>query len=365
MIFVTRKDHRSFVDMCLERSYPMPLEVTVDVYVRGPSYPSCTCDEDKESAFVPNDIKPCERHFVFESLAEKRHWERVHTLKIVFYTREDVCSRKQHSLALKSCRFLGIPSLQLTSLDWDDRAGGVRHLFSAPPFVPTLRSLSFRGSWDDHITKLNHLTSFHLWSDRINAEGFRRVILNNQSVETLSMGCNTFEGNSNGPPVVLSKLKTFSVNVTDRNSRKTISTLLRVPALQRLSSLLISAATGEEYMTDWFIFRATGDEIVFSIWCSLECIVATWQGLTGYPSPTIRRVRLENPGRLDFDIKEGGGVITLFEDAHTLEIGKDCVNIYCGFFNDLQTLRSKLKTIYFETPEEAQKFGELDTENRF
>ena len=358
-VFATQNDRRSFVEMCLERSYPIPLEVTVGAHSHGPVRPSCTCDEDPRSRFVPNEIKPCEWHFAFESLAEARHLKRIRALEILFDEDYTVCEERV-PLALGSCRFFDIPSLQLTRLKWTDMETlYANHLFSASPFVSTLRSLSFQGSWGGPIMKLNNLTSvtFAFYGGGIDAESFRTFILNNESLESLSLDSIEFKGTSNEHPVTLSNLKSFSVYYSDDYFRKIFSTLFRVPALQRLSSLVISV-TDDSHGTYLFTLRAVGDDIAFTVECDPGCTAEAWEDLTGYAGPTIQRVRLENPANLGFGFDESDGVLTLLKDAHTLEIGYLCQYFYPALMDGLKQLGTELKTVRFEAPEEAEPLRE-------
>ena len=346
--------------MCLERSQPVPLEVTVEIRNRVlVVHRSCRCEKDKRSRLVANEAIPCERHFVFEPLAEERHWKRIRALNLLFehgmYTTIGV------PLSLGSCRFFNIPSLQHTSLKW---TGGnswhAGHLFSAQPFVPTLRSLSFRGAdWNDQIAKLNNLTSLAIEGipGKIDAESFRTFILNNTSLETLLLGDIGFEGDPDGPPVILSNLKSFRLNAPLVRCEETLSTFFHVPALQRLSSLSVSARD-----RDWSMLHATGDDITFTLECDPEFVAEEWQNLTEYARPTIRLVRLQDSDNLELDKSQRGGLITLFTDAHTLEIGDGYTFLYPGFLDDLKQLGPQLKTIRFEIPTETEPFLESGDE---
>ena len=112
-IFATRKDRRSFVETCLERSASVPLEVTVDVVSWTRRYPMCTCRSDRRSRLIPNEANPCERHFVFEPLAEAEHSGRINTLKIQFY--EGPLTFRDE-IAFGGCRFFTSFPLQLRTL---------------------------------------------------------------------------------------------------------------------------------------------------------------------------------------------------------------------------------------------------------
>jgi len=112
---------------------------------------------------------------------------------------------------------------------------------------------------------------------------------------------------------------------------------------------------GDDY--DRFTLRATGDGIVFTIESDFSSIVETWQDLTGYAEPTIRHVRLENSSE-EVDLTSDSvynTIISLFADAHTIEVGRGCLGLfYTGFLDDLDQLGSQLKTIRFEVPEDTE-----------
>ena len=196
--------------------------------------------------------------------------------------------------------------------------------------------------------ELNNLTSFAYWSNHavINAENFRAFILNNQSLEMLLLKGTRFEGSSDGPPAILSNLKSLTVDDPDR----TLPTIFHVPALQRLSSLSIYPQKGFDFY--WATFRATGDGITFIVEDFFDEILGIWKNLTGYAKPTIQHIRLDNPCR-DLD-----GMITLFIDAHTLEIGLGYAPDFCSrFLDDLKESGRQLKTIRFEIPEEKEPYN--------
>jgi len=342
--------------MCLERSQPVTLEVTVDAREEGWPHPRCTCSRDTRARLVPNESNPCEWHFQFESLAEAEHWKRIHKLNIHFDGVYWLANQGQRKLlTLGSCRFFTLSFPHLTNLKWEeeDTEHG-NYIFCVPPFPPTLRFLSFRGSWDGSVTRVNNLVSFTFenhYEDKINVETLRLFISNNRSLESLSLKWADFEGTSRGPPVSLFKLKSFSIDF----HAKVLSTIIRIPALQRLFSIRISRDEHEEEFT----LRATGDGITLSTKSDLSNIAEVWQDLTGYVRPTIRHIRLYD----DWDNGEhhqGGDGITvasLLTDVYTLEIGKNYwASWYNGFMADLKDLGPELKTIRFEISDEHEPF---------
>jgi len=346
-VFITQDDRLSFVEMCLERSQSIPLDVTISVSDVAQSHPSCTCDRGKRGQLIPSGINPCERHFVFESLAETKRSKRIHTLKIHF---KDVYSPPEERawLSLGSCRFFDLPPPHLTSLEWKD--GGTLYtdcLFTIPPFPNTLRSLSYEGTIHSQFTQVKSLTSFTLkdYFEKINVETFRTFMLNNQALETLSLEWVQFEGSSNGPPVNLPNLKSFSIYLPFPQT--TFSTIVRVPALRHLSSLWITFAD------DTYAFHATGDGITFSVKTDLCYISEVWQDLTGYARPTIRHVRLHDELEMAGPYSDDTGtIISFLMDVDTLEVGNGYVpGFHDGFWDDLKQLGPRLKTIRFEIPE--------------
>ncbi|KAF9787504.1 hypothetical protein BJ322DRAFT_729080 [Thelephora terrestris] len=359
-IFATQADCRSFVQTCLERSFPVCLEVTVDARkFAPPKWSFCTCNTNKRSRvmyerlrLIPNRNNPCEWHFVFELLVETRHSERIHELDIIF---KDSCplGEERVPLALKSCRFFDSSSFQLTSLKWTDRETRYANdLFSVPPFLPTLRFLSFKGYWNGQFTKVNNLTSFIFknYYYEVDGESFRTFLLNNRSLETLFLKCVRLKDNSNGPPIDLPKVKSFSA-YSPRESP--LSAIFRVPALRHLSSLFISVEWKHGYA--WFTFSATGDDIVFTIKTKTTRIKETWQDLTGHAQPSIKHVRLENSGDLPLGCSEGPVVNPSFTDTHTLEIGRGYTSrFYPDLPHDSKELGPQLDAILLNFPEDAE-----------
>ena len=357
-IFATRDAHRSFVETCLERSYPAPLEVTVCAPNRGSANHSCTCDRDNRSRLVANEAKPCERHFIFEPLAETRHWSRIHSLDIVFISPP---GEYKVPLVLGSCRFFKMPSLRLTHLKWTDLGTPhAEHLFLVPPFVSTLRSLSFHGFWDGRLIELNNLTSFTLWGScgDIDAESFRAFILNNQSLETLSLETVWFEGGSGGHPVILPNLKSLHLSWT----QEILSTLFLAPALKRLSSLSIFPLVERD--ESQLTLRATGEGITFTANEDFSNILRVWQDVINPAKPTIQHVRLGNPDDRElFDNVDRSAVLPLLKDVHTLEIGRGYApDFYPELWANLREFGPQLRTIRFEVQEETEPLQGIDEE---
>ena len=339
--------------MCLERSQVVPLDVTVDAGEEGQARLGCTCDKDRRGRLLPSEENPCEWHFVFESLATPEHSKRVHSLNIDFYSRHRSSSAELVEFALGGCRFFCLSFPHLTNLGWKGaEAGRSNHIFSNSPFTPTIRSLSIKESWDGPFTQVNNLTSFTFASeDGFCAEALRLFMLNNRSLESLSLDILPFEGKPKGPPIDLLNLKSFTVVIWS----DALSTIIRVPALQRLSSLRTSCRFGGGF--EVFGLLATGDGIVLSVTAFLAGIVVAWQDLVGYARPIIHHVCLSGYRRDRFSYGNSSVVALLLADAHTLEVGCDYLpHWYDGFLDDLKQLGPQLKTIRFEVWGEMEPF---------
>jgi len=315
---------------------------------------------------MPSERNPCERHFQFEPLAEPKHSSRIRALDINF-DGEWGRSAGRVQLALGSCRFFASSFPQLATLVWKNEATNhADHLFSAPPFVPTLRSLTYVGGWGNLIAQVNNLTSFVFDSDSrpwgTNSEAFRTFMRNNRSLESLHLKWIDFEGEAKGSPVHLLNLKSLSIGLPV----KKLSTIIRVPAFQRLSSLQISSEDAEMYT-----ISATGEGIAFTAECFIRDFAETWEDLTGYAKPVIRHVRLYDGLELvDHCCSDNTTVILLMVDAHTLEVGCNyLMGWYTSFWEDLKQLGTQLKTIRFEVsgdmepcPDDGYMDDEWDSE---
>jgi len=351
-IFVTHEDCREFVEMCLERSHSVTLDVTMNASRWAPVHVGCTCDKDKRGRLLPNERNPCEWHFVFESLATLEHSKRIHTLNIDFYLPDDMAPPETAELSLGSCRFFTLSFPQLAHLGWNGMwLKHINHLFHNPPFAPTVRSLSFTGSWDGLFTQANNLTSlaFKNLKDNICPETFRLFMSNNRSLESLSLDIMPFDGVTKGPPVDLLNLKSFSVRVCPT----ALSTIIRVPALQRLSSLRILYEDPEGVR-----LLATGDGVTLDIVSFTRDIAVAWQGLVEYARPTIGHVHLHGRPEMDNTARGSSVALLILADAHTLEVGRAYLTPwYHDFLDDLARLGPQLKAIRFEVWEEMEPFG--------
>ena len=126
---------------------------------------------------------------------------------------------------------------------------------------------------------------------------------------------------------------------------KKLSTIILVPAFQRLSSIRISSTDGETYT-----ISATGDDIDLAAECTLLEFAETWEDLTGYAKPVIRHVRLyDGPEFIDHSCNDNTTVVLLMMDAQTLEVGCNyLMEWYDSFWDDMKQLGPQLKTIRFE-----------------
>ena len=259
-------------------------------------------------------------------------------------------------LGLGSCQFFTSSFPRLTALSWKNLGTEhVNYLFSTSPFAPTLRSLTYVGLWDGLTVGVNNLTSFEYTSDldEVHVEDFRSFLLNNLSLESLGLGYVEVKGDSIGPPACLSNLKSLSVSLVDGK----LSTIIRVPALQHLSSLRIKSDDGEAYT-----LHATGDGITFSAECFPYGFVTTWEEFTAFARPTIRHIHLGDNGPADpYSEYSDPAFASMLSDVHTLEIGSGYFpHWYDEFLDDLKQVGPQLKTIRFVILEEVEPFPGSD-----
>jgi hypothetical protein len=358
-VFITQQDRRSFVEACLERSHPVALEVTVEASNLGKIHSDCTCD--KKPRLLPNDFNPCEYHFQFELLAETKHSNRVRALDIEFNSGWSTTGKVR--LLLGSCRFFTSTFPRLVCLTWKNfRTTDADYLFSTPLFVPTLRSLTYSGGWNSLIKQVTNLTSFSFFLDsdydhEMDTEAFRILICNNRSLESLELKYLVLVGDSKGPPVHLLNLKSLTVG----NPSKKLSTTIRIPAFQHLSSLRISSGSGDidmgTYDDEMYTLHAAGDDITIKASCSFNKLAETWEDLTGYAKPIIRHIRLyDGPEFVEHECwNDNSSVVLLMMDAQTLEVGSNyLLGWYKSFWEELKQLGTQLKTIRFEVSEDTE-----------
>ena len=355
----------------------------MDFLCRAPAHSPCTCHKDAQSRLIPNKTKPCERHFVFESLAEKTHSKRIRTLNIEYFNELRVFHGSGVSLALGGCRFFGLYCPELTNLNWFDRGLlDPKFLLPRPFFSPKLRSLSFRGhsghdqlvnigdptsflrrSRHNQLMKISNLTSFTFagLDQEISTNSFWTIILKNKSLETLSLDRIKFKGNLDQQPVTLGEIRSFSLHQTSSESVTTLSTLIHIPAFQHISSLYISPKEDGK-VSCWPLLRATGQDITFTVDGDPDDVVAAWEGLVGYLRPTIQCNCYESPGHFcnnGLQVGTSEIILTLFTDAHTLNIScaHSCLSFSClypDFWDNLKKLGPELTTIQVEIPKQSQ-----------
>ena len=355
-VFATEKDHRSIVEMCLERSQPLPLEVTMETCYGFLVPTGCSCDQGEWGEVFPNEKTPCEWHFGFESLAHPRNLERIQVLNTDFPNETSLQVLKSGNPKILSS---SLP--QLTTIIWkDDMTKYADNLFPNPLSLPNLRSITVEGRWTPSFIQVNNLISFTMinpmWG--IDAEEFRLFVSNNRSLESLKLCVGIREGPQSvkGPPVELFNLKSLNV---DLPRPKVLSNIIRVPAFQRLSSLRISL---EDELGDWHTLRATGDGISLSAKSWALDIAENWQHLTGYARPTIRQVSAyDRPVDICPYTDFSAPATALMVDAHTLEFGLSYSACWGEkFWAELKELGPQLKTIRFEVSEKVGPFGRLD-----
>jgi len=310
----------------------------------------CTCAEDKSRRLFLNEETPCEWHFAFELLAHPDNSKRIQVLNA-----NSSSSTFLPVLELGSCRVFDSPLPQLTTLKWKDEGTKYAHrLFSAPHPLPDLQSMIFEGPWNRSLSRVNNLTSFTIKSPArpLDAEAIRLFVSNNRSLESLELYLK-IRGSTKGSPVDLLNLKSLSVI----SRAKALSTVIRVPAFERLSTLRISL---ENESGDWHTLCSTGDGISLSTKSWALDVMENWQDLTGYARPIIQHVCLYDQKREG--IHPHGDFCTtitgMMVDAHTVDIGLTYSGCWSGkFWAELRQLGPQLKTIRFEVSEKMEPFG--------
>ena len=348
-IFATEKDRRSFVEMSLERSQSLPLEVTVKTCRRERDPTECSCEEGESGELLPNEKTPCEWHFVFEPLAYPKNSKRIQVLNMDFPN-----ASLPRVFTLGNFCLLDSPLPQVTTVVWKGEwTNYTPQPFPGPRSFPNLRSLTFGARWTHSLNKVNNITSFAIrtgWS--IDAEEFRLFVLNNLSLETLELRVK-IRGSTKGPPADLLNVKSLSLDPCP----KVLSNVIHVPAFQRLSSLRISL---ECEIGDLYTLRATGGGISLSVNSWVLDVAEDWQHLIGYARPTIRYVSIYDQQPVDtYPYGSFSTPLTaLMADAHTVDIGLSYSEYWGGeFWIELQELGPQLKTIRFEVSEKMGPFG--------
>ena len=349
-IFVTHRDRRSFVETCLERSNALSIEVTVDAGDKHRVPRGCSCKQNRFERLLPNEESPCEWHFVSDLLAHPNNSKRIRVL----HTNS---SSRTHSPVLKlgASRFFSTAFPRLDTLTWDDDGMVCDNGLPAPHFPPNSRTRIFQERWDRTLSRVENLTSFTIssivwWLD---AEKLRQILSKNRSLASLGVFIN-IKGETEGPPVDLLNLKSLTVDCPVEG----LSSVFRVPAFKRLSTLRISM---EEEFAHSRTLRATGDQITLVANSRPSDIQENWESLTGYAQPVIRHVSVydESPGSTIPHCTYESMGIGLMASARTVEIGL----VYSGsrddgFWEGLKHLGRGLKTMRFEIPGTLEPCGE-------
>ena len=130
-------------------------------------------------------------------------------------------------LALGSCRFFTSTFPKLVTLTWkNEGVAHADHLFSTPPFVSHLRSLTYMGGWNSSVIQV-FAFFFNLDSipSKINTAAFRLLMCNNRSLESLELRWIDLESDLKVSPVHLLNLKSLIVD----HPLKKLSTTIRIP----------------------------------------------------------------------------------------------------------------------------------------
>ena len=330
-IFATRKDRRSFVKTCLDRSQPLLVEATVEFVNSVEVDAGCKCGRDEDGMLL-STANTCEWHFEFGPLSRPANSKRIKVLNAD--TTIPPSLRHRHG----SFRFLNSSLPQLTTFKWIDERGGDKRLSLDPRSLLNLRSVSFEGHWNRSFTRLKNLTSLSLkdLDSSRDAEEFRLFILQNRTLTSLQLSIR-IKGSTKGPPVDLLNLKFLRIT----RCTKAVAAIFRVPALKHLSSLRIS---GEA-------IDATGGGISFYMESPSNCLLEDWRNLTQDSPPTLRHVRADGEPVecMSLDPDSQAMVSTFMRDADTLEIGL----YYSGWWNgglwdELKLLGPQLRTLRLE-----------------
>jgi hypothetical protein len=223
-------------------------------------------------------------------------------------------------LALGACRFFSLSFPQLTSLGWaDPGADDVGYIFSNSPFTPTLRSLSLSGYWDGVLAQLNNLTSFTLVRTTMIISARRPFGCSCRTINPSSHSRWTSSVSRMTQRVPLLIFSTSSRSAFSSCSH-ILSTIIRVPALQRLSSLRITldGSVRDLYWVPLGMGSPSRSKPPYVIPREPGRTLLDTHG------PAIRHVRFcdypETPESYGSDSGERV-VIPLLADAHTLEVG--------------------------------------------
>ena len=357
--------------MCLERSRDLPLDVRITVRDPARNNAGCTCNKDAQGRLLPNRVNPCEWHFIFEALARAKHTNRITALDVDFENFHGLVPTSDNTpIALGGC-FFASSFPQLTDLAWNNSHEGFRYdqLSQHQSFPPTLRSLDLVGAWRDPFPQIRGLTSLAL-SHGYSTETLRVFLLENQSLESLSLNLDYHTGTLSGPPVELSKLRLLNLKSVGYQIR--FPNFLHVPAIRSLTSLQVFT-THDKFWPKQYVFRATGSSgFTFSMECDEGMTKAeeVWRTFTGRARPTINHIYVGDGTTWR---RRSAGYLVILLDARTLEVeliythpGGECGSE--TFWDRVKRAGAQLKTIRFEVSEDMDPFrsriDDLDVENR-
>lgn len=353
----TNKECRGFVEMCLERSGNLPLDVRVVVWDPVRNRDGCTCDKDSQGRLLPNGANPCECHFVFEALAETKHTSHITVLNVNFETFHDTAPPSDNTpITLKSCRFFASSFPQLADLTWNNNYGDrYGQLLQRQTFPRILCSLDFRGPWDDPFPQIRGLTSLTLHRG-YTPEAIRVFLLENQSLESLSLALDRVHASA-GPPVKLPKLRFLGLDSLGPECR--FPDYLHIPEMRSLTSLQVFFILDQGYPSRTVSRAIGGSGFTFSLTCGAWAIEEPWETFTGHARPTIKHIHV---GDGTTWINRGGKFVVPLLDAyaHTLEVELIYTHTtgwhYDTFWNRVKRAGLQLKTIRFEVSENMDPF---------
>ena len=347
-VFV-KSDHKDFVTACLERSREVPLAVHLDL--------------------EHGDYR--DNHASINPIPEVVHLKRIRTLDVHLSLLKNGEDRSDQDFqnALNNFGLFVLPLPVLESLNFradhlfnvDTHLEFPKALFfwgSSPPTA--LRHLTLHGCYGGPILDVRNLTSFELAGDPeafdpigLDQVTFLPFLSNNPSLVSLSLSHCGFPDRSQlsqVTPIELPELKTLQlIGIYGLSS---FSGLVRVPALQGLSSLRISARENH-CCPDFLVHAESGDGFQLSYDANCREVAPGWLDITNGADPSPAFVRF---GRWDFcgELVRGAGVspLVLFSGARVLEISASFASHwYHDFWEDLEKVGPQLATLRLEVIE--------------
>ena len=382
-IFV-KNDRKEFVAACLERSREVPLTVSLRLkygtYRNYRESPKCTCFQLSSTIRV-SEKNPCSYHTTILPLLHDDHTERIRKLDVhlTLVENPDDTTNNIFMDALSDLKIFGLPLPFLESLSFsvdpafesdvdtytDFRGYPFRWRISPPT---NLRYLTLHGCFGRSIQSLQNLTSFelagveHFDPIELDQHTFLPFISCNTSLVSLTLTHCSFPVSSEVTPVQLPQLKTL--RLADIRKSPGFPSLVEIPALKTLSSLLISTQKrrdGRLTLTD-FRVRARGDD---GFQLSIDTpeleddklvddkMISGWLGITRNANPHPALVRLEghdvDPDR-ECEIEVSP--LPLFVNAKVVEISASFARSwYSNFWGDLEKIGPQLTTLRLEAIE--------------